>query len=117
MKINNIQVLNIWNIFNNKFEKTDNIRVKWTITEIAKDIFDIKSRFDTEKDQIINKYGQENEDGSKSLPLNDERIKELFMCESNVSPISLDELESLNLTLEEIMLLKPILIANKQNIN
>ena len=117
MKINNIQVLNIWNILNNKFEKTDNIRIKWTITEIAKDIFDIKSRFDTEKDQIINKYGQENEDGCKSLPLNDEHIKELFMCESNVSPISLEEVTELNLTFDEIMVLKPILVESKKNIN
>lgn len=117
MKITNAQVLYIWNVFNNKFEKTKDIKIKWNITEIAKEIYDIKSRFDIQKDAIINEYGVESEDGTKSLPLTDEHIKELFMCESNVSPISLEEITELNLTFDEIMVLKPILVESKKNIN
>lgn len=114
MKITNVQMLNLWGIFNRKFEETNDIKIKWNITEIAKEIYDIKSRFDIQKDTIINEHGKENEDGTKSLPLSDEHLQELFACESNISPIPLEELDKLKFSFEEVMALKPILTISQE---
>lgn len=109
MKITNMQMLNIWSVFNNKYENADNIKTKWDITELAKEIYEIKSRFDNEKNAIIEKYGEDSKEGYKTLSLDNEYIKELFMCEADVSPILLEDIDKLNLSFDEIMILKPII--------
>lgn len=109
MKVNNIEVLNIWTIFSNKYQKTDNITVKWKIMEVAKEIFDIKSRFDIEKDNVVNKYGVENENNQKVLDVNDKHFQELLKCETSISPIPFKEISEIDFTLEEMMILKPII--------
>lgn len=109
MKITNVQMLNIWAVFNNKYENAEDIKTKWNIMEISKSIYDIKSRFETEKNSIVEKYGEVNKEGFKTLSLDDEHIKELFMCEAEVSPIPLEDLDKLHLSLEEMMILKPII--------
>lgn len=107
-KITNIQMLNIWGVLDSKYKNTNDIKLKWFISDVAKDIYDIKFRFDAQKNAIIEEFGQVNEDGLKALPLEDEHIQQLFSCESEVSPIPLEYLDKLNLSFEEMILLKPI---------
>lgn len=111
MKITNKQMLEFYSLFDRKYNNTDDIKLKWNISEIAKNIYEIKSRFETQKNELINKYGVESEDGVKSISLSDPKIQELFDCECEISPISLEDISKLNLTLEEMMILKPIIKA------
>lgn len=111
MKIKNKQMLSIYNVFFNKYNNTEDIKTKWDISEVAKQIYEIKNRFEVQKNEIIEKYGTENEEGVKSISLSDPNISQLFECECDISPIPLEELQNLNLTFEEMMILKPVINA------
>lgn len=109
MKINNAQMLNIWNIFDRKYNNSNDIKVKWKITEIANEIYELKKRYEASLNEIIMKYGKEKEDGNKSLTYEDKHVKELLECESDVKEISFEDICQIGFTFDEIMILKPIL--------
>lgn len=111
IKVNNIQVLNAWSILNYKYLNTEDIKLKWLIIELADELFQIKSRFDIEKENIIKKYGiEDNEKNQKVLDMKDKHFQDLLSCESEISPIPYEKLEILSLSLDEIMVLKPFIL-------
>ena len=109
MKLNNLQILNIYSILKNKYEELNDIKAKWKLALLSEEIFKIKSRFDLEKNNIIEEYGVENDNEVKSLDVNDKHIQELLLCESEISPVSLEELGDFLFTMEELIVLKPII--------
>lgn len=110
IKINNIEVLNLWNVLSQIYLGLgDNISLRWKLMSLCNEIFQIKLRFDLEKDKLIDKYGKTNDEGQKYLSQNDEHIKELLLCENNISPISLTDIQDFNFSLEIMMALKPML--------
>lgn len=109
MKITNYQMISVWNIFNKKYNESNDIKVKWNITEISKEICDLKKRYEASLNEIIMKYGKEKEDGNKSLTYEDKHVKELLECESDVKEMSFEDICQIGFTFDEIMILKPIL--------
>lgn len=110
MKINNLQVLNICSILKNKYDETNDTQIKWKIVSISEELFKIKSRFDLEKNNIIEQYGVEDEETKqKTLKIDDEHFQQLLGCESDIPPISLDDLDGISFSLEEMIVLKPII--------
>lgn len=109
MKINNAQMINMWNVFDRKYNETNDVKVKWNITEIASEIYELKRRYEAHLNEIIMEYGEEKEDGNKSLTYEDKHVKELLNCESEVKEISFEDICKLSFTFDEIMILKPIL--------
>lgn len=109
MKLNNLQVLNIYAILNTKYNQLDDIKLKWKLANLSEDLFKIKARFDNEKNQLIDKYGTENEEKIKSLDVNDKHFKDLLMCETEISSILLDDLSDFLFTMDELIVLKPII--------
>ena len=109
MKINNITMLNAYSVFNNKFNTTSDMEIKWKIMNIADEIFQIKQRFDNAQNIIVGEYGKEDENGQKSLSVDDEHFQELLRYETDISPIYFDDIKDIGLSFEDMMMLKPIL--------
>lgn len=109
-KINNIEVLNIWYILSQVYLGLgDNISLRWKLMSLSSEIFQIKSRFDLEKNKLVDLYGEVDDDGQKILSQNDEHMRELLLCESDITPILLTEIQDFNFSLEIMMALKPML--------
>ena len=111
MKLNNLQIINIYNIIKNQYNHIDDIKTKWKVIGLFEEVFNVYQRFETEKNNIIQEYGKEDkETGQKSLDGNDKHFKELLMCETDVTPIMLDNIDDIGLSFEELMILKPIIV-------
>ena len=110
MRLNNLQVVNIYTILNSKCQNLDDIKLKWKLVGLSEQLFNIYHRFEKEKNELIQKYGKEDEKiGQMTLSGNDKHFKELLMCETEVSPILLSDLQGVPLSLDELMVLKPII--------
>lgn len=110
MKLNNLQIINIYVILNSKCQQLDDIKLKWKLVGLSEQVFNIYQRFETEKNDIIQKYGKADEKtGQMTLSGNDKHYKELLKCETEISPIPLEDLQGVPLSLDELMILKPII--------
>lgn len=110
MKLNNLQILNIYTVLNNRCEQLSDIKLRWKLAGLSEEIFGIKQRFEAEKNNIIQEYGKEDEKTKQmSLDVNDKHFKELLNCETEVHPILLSELNDIPLSIDELLILKPII--------
>lgn len=110
MKLNNLQITNIYTVLNNKCQQLDDIKLKWKLVGLSEEIFQIYQRFETEKNNIIQKYGKEDkETGQMTLNGNDKHFVDLLKCETEVSPVLLEDLQGVPLSLDELIILKPII--------
>ena len=110
MKLNNLQIVNIYAILNSKCQQLDDIKLKWKLVGLSEQVFNIYQRFETEKNDIVQKYGKEDEKtGQMVLNGNDKHYVDLLKCETEISPIPLEDLQGVPLSLDELMILKPII--------
>lgn len=110
IKIKTIDILNVWNVLSQVYlALDDNITLRWKLMDLSSEIFTIKSRFDLEKDKLVDKYGKMNDEGTKFLESSDVHIQELLLCENSISPIKMSDIQEFKFSLDIIMALKPIL--------
>ena len=110
MKLNNLQILNIYTVLNNRSEHLKDIKLRWKLAGLSEEIFGIKQRFELEKNNIIQEYGKEDKETKQmTLDANDKHFKELLNCETEVKPILLSELNDIPLSIDELLILKPII--------
>lgn len=110
MTINNVQMLNIYEVLERLFNSTNDIKLKWKLStsKLTKEIYEIKSQFEQQKEFIIQEYGQE-KDGQKFITRDNIHFVELLKCESEVSTVNIDDLDGFNLTLEDMIILSVII--------
>ena len=113
MKVTNRQMLDIYHILVNKYNGTEDVQVKWDIMEMSNEIFVLHTRFESYKNEIVDKYGAEDGKGNKTLSVQDPNIQDLFKCESEISPLPLSIVGRIGLTFDEMMVLKPYIDSTK----
>lgn len=112
---NNSDIMNIANTLQAVGSRKGNINERWNLALLSEPFLRKVDIIILSQNQLINEYGTEKKDGSKTLEPNEEHLLKLMNCETEVEfvPIALDMLQET--AINELIALKEVIVDGEHN--